>query len=209
MHNLTDKLADGDNSGIIVFGMLILAIGGAGFMLLRNKSEPESEPEPQVNNIYNTEVVGWYGGPRYNYWWDWGRRYYGRWFRDYDWDDYRRWLGKRHRDDHDVERWLRNRYKAARKNRGGDRHNRDRDDNDKEWWKRAIDWDRDDKWWNKVRGKNDNDRDRDRDNDRDREWNRNDVNWRNNDNNMNPTPTNDDLVVSAAQPITPLDDEDN
>ena len=202
-------MAGDNNSGIIVFGMLILAVGGVGFMMMRNKSS-ESEPEmeqqsPQVNNIYNVEPTAvWIGGPRYNYWWDYGRRYYGRWFRDYDWDDYYRWLRKRHRRDDDVDKWLRNRYKVARKNRGGDRHNRDRDDNDKEWWKRSIDWDRDDRWKIPVIGDRDRDRNRDRNRDNDRDWDRN-----RNRNRWNGNNNNNDLVVSAAAPLTPLDDEDN
>ena len=176
-----------DNTGIIVFGIMIIAVGGFAVYMMKGRSETPLPPTEtgggSTTNVYNIDPL-WYNGPRYRYWWDFGRRYYGRWFRDYDWDDYRNWLGRRHRDDRDVDRWLKNRYKAARKNRGGDRHNRDRDDNDKEWWKRAIDWDRDDKW--KIPGLGDRNRDRDR--------NRNFV-----------APVPDDLVVTGNQPIPPFD----
>lgn len=172
-------MADGDNTGIIVFGVMIIAIGGFAVYTMKNRSEQQ---QTDTNtNVYNIEPTGiWIGSPRYNYWWDYGRRYYGRWFRDYDWDDYYKWLRKRHRDDRDVDKWLKNRYKTARKNRGGDRGNRDHDDNDKEWWKKAVDWDRDDKWKIPIIG------------DRNRNF-------------VAPVPA-DDLVVTGNQQLPPLDE---
>lgn len=162
----------GKNTGIIMMGMvMLLGVGGVALYMWKKKEGGGSEELPpqqqeyqyqpgEAGNVYNIGYGGpgfpgdWFGGPRYNHWRDYGRSLYGVWFRDDDIEDFFRWLDKKHRDDDDVEDWIRKRMKKNRKNRRGDRGNRDRDDDDKEWWKRVVDWDRD----------------HDRDRDRDRNW---------------------------------------